>query len=166
MMGIEIKSFIRKLYNNTPESEHCNWRRCDIFLFQSFDEYTQIWLYIANIGILISIVAVFYMLEKRGVFIEIPGCLFLNMTNLPCPACGGTRAFFAFLNGHIWQSFCYNPVVLYGATVSGLFLISQTVHLFTPRFPSMELRPIHFLGVPVILLGQWVIRLIVLFLRF
>lgn len=38
----------------------------------------------------------------------LPGCLFHRLTGISCPGCGGTRAFKALLEGHVWEALCYN----------------------------------------------------------
>ena len=39
-------------------------------------------------------------------------CLFRNVTNLPCPTCGTTRATLAFARGDILSGVLYNPFVV------------------------------------------------------
>ena len=47
-----------------------------------------------------------------------PGpCLFLAMTGLYCPGCGGTRAVWYLLHGHLCLSFRFHPLVPYTAMV-------------------------------------------------
>lgn len=36
-------------------------------------------------------------------------CIFHSVTGYPCPACGTRRAFFALLNGNIYESILINP---------------------------------------------------------
>lgn len=49
--------------------------------------------------------------------IPVPPCVFLRLTGLYCPGCGGTRAFIALLRGQFLRSLIYHPVVLYGAAL-------------------------------------------------
>ena len=51
-------------------------------------------------------------------------CMFQMMTGWYCPGCGGTRAVKALLRGNLLESFCYHPLVLYGAAVSLFFFVS------------------------------------------
>ncbi len=39
-------------------------------------------------------------------------CVFRNVTNLPCPTCGTTRATLAFARGEILAGVLYNPFVV------------------------------------------------------
>lgn len=51
--------------------------------------------------------------QKVGMLPNMP-CIMLATCHLYCPGCGGTRAFFAFMQGHIWASLMYNPAVVLG----------------------------------------------------
>ena len=46
-------------------------------------------------------------------------CPFLALTGLPCPTCGGTRAFAALAGGDLWRALLLNPLVT--VTVVGVF---------------------------------------------
>lgn len=56
---------------------------------------------------------------------HMPPCLFHKFTGLYCPGCGGTRAFFALISGHVLMSLYYHPLVVYTALCLtwGLFKI-------------------------------------------
>jgi hypothetical protein len=41
-------------------------------------------------------------------------CMLKNLTGLPCPFCGGTRAVFALLRGELFQAFWLNPLATLG----------------------------------------------------
>jgi hypothetical protein len=45
-------------------------------------------------------------------------CPFLALTGLPCPTCGGTRAFAALAGGNLWRALLLNPLVT--VTVVGI----------------------------------------------
>lgn len=51
-------------------------------------------------------------------------CAFHSLTGLYCPGCGGTRAVRELLYGDLRMSFQYHPLVLYGAAVVLLELVS------------------------------------------
>lgn len=128
-----------------------------MFLFEPFLESIQKILFKAGIFLAVF-VFLFAILFKNGITYKMPGCIFLDVTGIPCPACGGTRAFFALLNGDFWQSFLYNPVVLYWTIIYSLFMMSRFLHGFIKSVPSISLSAIHFLLVPVILLLNLTIR--------
>ncbi len=41
-----------------------------------------------------------------------PSCLIKNMTGIPCPTCGMTRAYKYFLHGDFQEAFYYHPLFL------------------------------------------------------
>lgn len=51
-------------------------------------------------------------------------CLFHTLTGAYCPGCGGTRAMTALLEGNVFLSFCYHPLVLYLAVTVPLLVLS------------------------------------------
>jgi hypothetical protein len=48
-------------------------------------------------------------------------CLFKNITDIPCPACGSTRATFLLFQGQFWSSFLMNP---FGILTNVLVIVS------------------------------------------
>jgi len=53
-----------------------------------------------------SISLLFSFIFKRS------ACLFLNLTGVPCPSCGMTRAYILLLRGDISQAFYYHPLFI------------------------------------------------------
>ena len=43
----------------------------------------------------------------------LPPCLFYKFTNLYCPGCGGTRAFFALSRGDFSEAFSQNAILFF-----------------------------------------------------
>lgn len=68
---------------------------------------------------ILGCVAVFgllgYMVLQKIDLIPDSICLMHDVLHLYCPGCGGTRATFALLKGHLLESLCCNPAVLLGA---------------------------------------------------
>lgn len=56
------------------------------------------------------------LLQRWGFLPQLP-CAMLSTLHVYCPGCGGTRAMFAFLQGHFMKSLYYNPAVLLGAVL-------------------------------------------------
>lgn len=46
-----------------------------------------------------------------------PGCLFRAVTGIPCPTCGGTRAFLALARFDVPAALAWNPLVTLAALV-------------------------------------------------
>ncbi|MGI6054510.1 MAG: DUF2752 domain-containing protein [Clostridium sp.] len=59
-------------------------------------------------------------------------CLFYTATGFYCPGCGGTRAFRAFLEGHLVQSFLLHPLVLF-MVVSMPYLVIQSIYCWKKK---------------------------------
>ena len=72
------------------------------------------------------IVIAYHYLRVRLSVLAMP-CLLRTFTGYYCPGCGGTRAVDALLHLHPWRSFCYHPLVPYGAAVYLWFMISHTI---------------------------------------
>lgn len=86
-------------------------------------------LYIIGLCLLLAaplIVIAYHYLRARLPFLMMP-CLLRTFTGYYCPGCGGTRAVDALLHLHLWRSFCYHPLVPYGAAVYLWFMISHTI---------------------------------------
>ncbi len=53
-----------------------------------------------------------------------PGlCILREITGVPCPACGSTRAFFAASHGRIAEAFLLNPLLVAAAAGGGAWLV-------------------------------------------
>ena len=49
--------------------------------------------------------------DARGQIAHLPSiCPFYNLTGLPCPGCGLTRAFACLGHGHLWDSLHWHPL--------------------------------------------------------
>lgn len=86
-------------------------------------------LYITGLSLLLIapfVVIAYRYLRVRLSFLAMP-CLLRTFTGYYCPGCGGTRAVYALLHLQLWRSFCYHPLVPYGAAVYLWFMISHTV---------------------------------------
>lgn len=84
-------------------------------------------LYWILVGILTLGAVIYLFLRCFDLSIRLPMCALLRFTGLYCPGCGGTRAFVKLLQGKLWDSFYFHPVVLYGAFVGGWYVISHTI---------------------------------------
>lgn len=56
-----------------------------------------------------------------------PGCYLRRLSGCLCPGCGGTRAFFALLQGEWVASWRMNPLLLSGLALSGIFPLLRGV---------------------------------------
>ena len=86
-------------------------------------------LYISGVCLLFAaplIIITYRYLRARLPFLAMP-CLLRTFTGYYCPGCGGTCAVYALLHLQLWRSFCYHPLVPYGAAVYLWFMISHTI---------------------------------------
>ncbi len=54
------------------------------------------------------------LLLQRWNIIPVMPCMIHDLFHLYCPGCGGTRALFALLQGHLLRSLYCNPAVIFG----------------------------------------------------
>ena len=86
-------------------------------------------LYIIGVCLLFAaplIIITYRYLRAQLPFLAMP-CLLRTFTGYYCPGCGGTRAVYALLHLQLWRSFCYHPLVPYGAAAYLWFMISHTI---------------------------------------
>ena len=94
-----------------------------------------------------------------GLGLPWPICWFHEVTGEPCATCGATRATIAFLHGHFWDAFRWNPLVFVGCVGVALFDCYAIVVLLTGRrclrviFSGGEKRVLRFSAVGVLLLN-------------
>ncbi len=91
-------------------------------------------------------------------------CRFLAVTGFYCPGCGCTRAVRSILHGHFLLSFLYNPAVLYGVVLWLLYEGSHILELLhVPHIRGMKFRYGYIYAGIVILLGNWIIKNIIMY---
>lgn len=78
----------------------------------------------AGLGVLVCLILRFLPIPWDRFLLP---CIFLKLTGYYCPGCGGTRAVTALLQGRLWDSFVYHPLVIYTAAAGGWFFVSQTI---------------------------------------
>lgn len=121
--------------------------------------------YIGLTLLTLSIILTF--LKTKGVFNInqiLPPCIFYTVTHLPCPGCGMTRAVNAFFSMDFFSSLFFNPVALYLVLFFAVYMISHTLELLFPRIRGLKLRIGYVYFGIILLLGQWVIKILIIFL--
>ncbi|MCI7131779.1 MAG: DUF2752 domain-containing protein [Lachnospiraceae bacterium] len=86
-------------------------------------------LYLIGLILLLAapvLVLAYCYLRARLPLFAMP-CLLRTLTGYYCPGCGGTRAVWALLHLQLWRSFCYHPMVPYGAALYAWFMLSHTI---------------------------------------
>lgn len=137
-------------------------------------EKTNFWnTFVGNIFLLlfsggILLVAHLFPLEK----LPLGFCVFLNLTGIPCPTCGFTRAFCAFAHENWEQGISNCPFALILFVFVALVFIYNTVVLVTALF-GLRIQRGSFLQLSsgktvflavlffLLLMANWIYRLIV-----
>lgn len=92
-------------------------------------------IYIAELitVIAITVLTVLFIMLCRNVpvFADMMTCKFKEVSGLPCPSCGGTRAVICLVHGQILKSLYYHAAVIYIVVLSVIFFISQTLQQLT-----------------------------------
>lgn len=89
---------------------------------ETIDRYFYItgWICIAVFAALAAVIGVC----GTQILTKVPPCPLHAYTGYYCPGCGGTRATFALLHGHLIRSFVLHPFVPYTAVLGGWFMLS------------------------------------------
>ena len=91
-------------------------------------------------------------------------CLFKNLTGVPCPSCGMTRAFLFLGHGQILRAARLNPLVLPVAILLLLQGVRLLLRLATQTDYRLQLSPFLFRIVLTtaiaIILGLWFFRIL------
>lgn len=66
------------------------------------------------------------MICKQADIPEQSVCIFKNITDIPCPACGSTRATIQLINGHFMDVILLNPLALF----TNIFILLAIVWMF------------------------------------
>ena len=110
-----------------------------------------------------TLVCIWFSNYGYGKYHQLFECSFKNMTGLPCPGCGGTRALYYLFQGKIFISFQYHPVVLYGVLAylhfMGLYFYRSR---FDPNKAAIKEIPIPvyaYIAIGVIII-QWIIKVL------
>lgn len=85
-------------------------------------------------------------------------CWVHKRSGIYCPGCGGTRAFFAILQGDFIASFFYHPVVPYMGILYAVFMLRGAVHFLSKeKIPFMKFR----LGYIYVAVGITIVQFLV-----
>lgn len=80
-----------------------------------------------------------------------------------CFGCGGTRAVAALLKGKLLLSIYYHPFVVYVTAIYLDYMVLYTLHIVSHgRIRTMQFRPCYFYVAMVIIIGQCIIKNILL----
>lgn len=92
---------------------------------------------------------------------ELAECGIRKISGLPCPGCGGTRAFYYLFRGELIKSFRLNPTVIYGvaAYIHFMLLYFYQKHAGGRRQKEIYI-PYYMYAAIAVILVQWMIKII------
>ena len=98
----------------------------------------------------------------------LPGCYLYRLTGYYCPGCGGTRAIRALMHGHVLSGLRMHLFVVYTVFMMFLFLSTYTLHYVFPErsFPRLRLRPLYFYAAIALILINWILKNILIYLGY
>ncbi|MBO6259329.1 MAG: DUF2752 domain-containing protein [Lachnospiraceae bacterium] len=129
------------------------------------DPLTNTWFKLGIIAGIAGLAAiVIFVIYGDSIIAGGPGCMFNRVTGLYCPGCGGTRAFYHAVHLHFFKSVLCHPIVMYSIVVYFIFMINTLLVKLTERlgFAGYPVTVTVYIGVGI-LLGQWVVRNILVF---
>lgn len=97
--------------------------------------------------------------ERYGALTQ---CAIRRRCGLPCPGCGGTRAFYYLFQGAFLRSLTLNPAVIFGVLAYFHFmaLYFYRKHI-SGNLAEKEIHiPYYLYAAIIVILTQWVIKLI------
>ena len=94
------------------------------------------WL-IATLLWFLSVVAISWLNLRMGTHYTL--CPLKNLTDIPCPGCGSTRATLALVKGHFGTAFSFNPLTTSVLLLSPVILFGWTRN--QKRKPNDRWRP-------------------------
>ena len=87
-------------------------------------------------------------------------CILASTTGLPCPGCGGTRAFIALIHGDFIGSLQFHPLMIPSVIVMCVYGVFWIVRENVPRFMEKVL-----IILTVALFGLYAVRMLLMFPR-
>ncbi|WP_010250865.1 DUF2752 domain-containing protein [Acetivibrio cellulolyticus] len=96
-----------------------------------------------------SISLLYSLIFKRSI------CLFLNLTGIPCPSCGMTRAYVSLFRGNLSQAFSYHPLFLMPFVI--IFIMHEKIRSNKKLYNGL------IISLLVVIFGVYVARFAVLF---
>lgn len=100
--------------------------------------------------LIIGIISLLY-----GLIFKSSLCMFLNITGVPCPSCGMSRAYLSLFRGDLSQAFYYHP--LFFIPIGIIFVMNKKLRSNKKLFNVLIYTSIS------LLLVVYIFRLIVLF---
>ena len=93
---------------------------------------------------------------------ELAQCGIKKISGLPCPGCGGTRAFYYLFRGELLKSFRLNPAVIYGVAA---YLHFMLLYFYRKHKRGGEQQkeiyiPYYMYAAIAVILVQWIVKIV------
>ena len=82
-----------------------------------------------------------YLVFKSAENTSFSVCLFKNITTIPCPSCGSTRAVLSVLKGDIIESINMNPM---GLVIFAIMVLSPIIIVYDVLFSKNTLYDLYY----------------------
>lgn len=134
--------------------------------FRSLDEkeveHSLYWLSLLILPLVfLTYLAIYQIAEITGMK-SMTQCMLKELTGIPCPGCGGTRAVWHLFHGRIFSSLYYNAFATYAVIVYGVFFATQTLQRITRgRIKGMKYRDGYLIAAGVVLVCQYLLKLLI-----
>ncbi len=123
-------------------------------------------VYIAEIITMIAIfvLTVTFIILSRNIpfFADLMTCKFKQITGIPCPSCGGTRALISLLHGRIFTSLYYHAAVIYIIVLCVVFFVSQSLRQISKgRIRGLRWHNWYWIVGLIIYIVQYIMKLLI-----
>jgi len=110
-----------------------------------------LWI-VALSGLGVACLVVFFFNPEQYHFY--PRCLFHQVTGWECPGCGGLRATYQLLHGHLAAAWGFNPLVVLAAPVAAWIVARELIRETTGKvLPGKLTQPVFvWMLVPTVVL--------------
>ena len=126
------------------------------------DEIENVLYKISIIALVITLVTYFtlmYIVKATG-NVDLLECKLKEVTGIPCPGCGGTRAVKSLLKGNILSSLYYNAFVVYVAIMYGIFFVTHTLQRISRgKIKGIKFRMLYVWIAIAVMVIQYIIKL-------
>lgn len=83
---------------------------------------------------LLACAGLYFAWRFPDVLSSIARCPFLDLTGIPCPTCGGTRASIGLVRGEWHEALAANPFVAVGLVMFGLWVVHGVAATLVPAW--------------------------------
>lgn len=113
---------------------------------------------IASLSFFAVVAAVFLYRHDPSAHAYYPRCVFHALTGLQCPGCGGTRALYELLHGHVAAAIRFNALFVVSSPILLPATIAEARAIWNGRNTNLVRYPWAGWSVVVIVIAWFVVR--------